>query len=114
VVLTLVTAVAGALARVPGRVLSLTVVVLGLVVLQPVLAAFAGGLGDAGSATIPGRLIAGLHALNAVAIVAVLGSVILRWRGPVARAAAKARPHTSPAASSSIGSEPGAGTAELS
>ncbi|MDV3220311.1 DUF6220 domain-containing protein [Intrasporangium sp.] len=114
VVLTLVTAVAGALARVPGRVLSLTVVVLGLVVLQPVLAVLAGGLGEAGSATTPGRLVSGLHALNAVSIVAVLGTVIRRARELAVPAAATPRSHASTAASPTAGSEPGAGTAELS
>jgi hypothetical protein len=114
VVLTLVTAVVGALARVPGRVLGLTMVVLGLVVLQPVLASVAGGLGEGSSATTAGSLVSGLHALNAVAIVAVLGTVVRRSRVLAMPAAATTGPHTSLATSSTIGSEPGSGTAELS
>jgi hypothetical protein len=78
--LALVTVLVGALARIPGRILGPTLLVVGLALLQPVLAAFAAGISDGGTATTAGKVLSGLHAVNGLIVVAVTGNVVRRSR----------------------------------
>jgi len=65
VVLTIVAATA----RLPGRLVGMTGLVAGLVLLQIVIAEFAGAIDDsAGSTSTTAKLVFGLHAINAIAI----------------------------------------------
>jgi hypothetical protein len=61
-----------ALARMPGRIIGLSGLVVGLTILQPVIALLAKAFGDSGDTTPAGRLVFGLHAVNALIIMAVL------------------------------------------
>lgn len=70
-----------ALARMPGRLIGLTGLVAGLTVLQPVIRALADAIGETGSDTsTAGALVFGLHALNGLAIMAVVGTVVRQAR----------------------------------
>jgi heme A synthase len=77
VLLTLLAAVA----RLPGRVIGMTGLTAGLVLLQAVIAAVANAFGDAGdtSSTV-GRLVFGLHAVNGLIIFGVVEDVNRRAR----------------------------------
>ena len=75
VVLTLI----AALARMPGRLIAMTGLVAGLVVVQAVISAIAGGVSDTGDSTV-GDLIFGLHAVNGLIIVAVVGMILRHAR----------------------------------
>ena len=75
--LTLLTIVFAALARAPGRLIGLTALPLGLVVLQALLAALANGLTDAsGRTTTAGLIVGGLHALNGIIAVHIVVGVM--------------------------------------
>jgi hypothetical protein len=68
---------AAALARLPGRVIGRCGVVVGLLVLQSVIRLIAGAFDDdGGNATTAGTLIFGLHALNALGILALSGRIL--------------------------------------
>ena len=69
-----------ALARMPGRLIGMTGLVAGLVVLQGVIRAIASAFGDAGDNTTAGQLIFGLHAVNALVIMAVAGMIVRKAR----------------------------------
>jgi Family of unknown function (DUF6220) len=69
-----------ALARMPGRLVGMTGLVAGLVVLQPVIAGIADALGDSGTTTTAGKLVFGLHGVNALGIMFVLGRVARQAR----------------------------------
>jgi hypothetical protein len=74
--LTLLTIVLAVLAKAPGRLVGLTALPLGLVVLQALLAMLANASTDAGGTSTPfGLVIAGLHALNGIIAVHVVVSV---------------------------------------
>ena len=66
-------------ARLPGRLIGLAALVAGLVSVQVLIAVLAGGIGD-GSTT--GALVFGLHALNALAILAVAATIMSRSLRP--------------------------------
>jgi hypothetical protein len=72
----LVTIVA-ALARLPGRLIGMAALVAGLGVVQGLIRAVAAAFDDAGDA---GTVIFGLHAVNALAILAISGSVARQAR----------------------------------
>ena len=75
VVLTLI----AALARMPGRLIGMAGLVAGLVVVQAVISAIAGAVGDTGDSTV-GDLIFGLHAVNGLIILAVVGMILRQAR----------------------------------
>ena len=75
VVLTLI----AALARMPGRLIGMTGLVAGLVVVQAVISAIAGAVGDTGDSTVSG-LVFGLHAVNGLIILAVVGMILRQAR----------------------------------
>lgn len=74
VVLTVVAAVA----RMPGRLIGMTGLAAGLTLLQGLISAFARAFGDDGGAA--GPLVFGLHAVNALAIMAVAGTIARQAR----------------------------------
>jgi hypothetical protein len=80
----LVTIVA-AVARMPGRLIGMTGLVAGLAVVQSVIRALANAVGDTG------KLVFGLHAVNGLVIVALLGMIVWRAR-ELSRSAAPAQP----------------------
>ncbi|MEU1689885.1 DUF6220 domain-containing protein [Micromonospora sp. NPDC005707] len=76
-VLTLLTILFAALAKAPGRLVGLTVLPLGLVILQALLATLANGTTDAAGGSTPfGLTIAGLHAVNGIVAVHVVVGVL--------------------------------------
>lgn len=86
ILLTIVAVVAGALAKVPARLIGMTGLAVGLTLLQPVIAVAAGAFDASGSSTLAGELVFGLHAVNGLAIMGVLGTVLRRSREPAAAA----------------------------
>ena len=88
VVLTLVAAVA----RMPGRLVGMTGLVAGLVVVQAVIGMVAGAVGETdGTTNTAGQLIFGLHAVNGLIIVAVVGRILRQARELSARPARRPR-----------------------
>jgi hypothetical protein len=71
VLLALVTALTAALARMPGRLVGMTGLLAGLGIAQPVIATIAKAFSDTDDTTTAGRLVFGLHAVNALIMVAV-------------------------------------------
>lgn len=69
-----------ALARMPGRLIGMAGLIAGLVVLQGVIRAIASAFGDTGDSTTVGQLIFGLHAINALIIMAVAGMTVRQAR----------------------------------
>lgn len=80
VLLTVLLPVVAALARMPGRLIGMAGLAAGLAVLQPVIRAIAVALGDSTSSSTAGELVFGLHAVNALALLAVLATVVRRAR----------------------------------
>lgn len=80
VLLALITTVTAAVARIPGRVVGLTATVLGLVVLQPVLAGVSRAIEDADDGSRAAELAFGLHGVNGLAIAALLSLILRRSR----------------------------------
>ncbi|MEU8657758.1 DUF6220 domain-containing protein [Actinoplanes philippinensis] len=75
--LCLLTIVCAVLARAPGRVLAMTVLPLGLVILQALIAMLARAFTDAsGASTTVSLVIGGLHAVNAIIVVHVVVGVL--------------------------------------
>lgn len=73
----LLTILFAALAKAPGRLIGLSAVPLGLVVLQGILAAMANSFTDeAGGSTTIGLVIGGLHAVNGIIAVHVVVNVM--------------------------------------
>ena len=91
VLIAVVTTVVAAVARMPGRLVAMTGLVAGLAVLQPVLRAIAAVFDEAGGTTTAGELVFGLHAVNALAMLALSGTVARRSR-QLAWPAASAQP----------------------
>jgi hypothetical protein len=81
VLFALVVTIVGALVRVPARLVGMAGLATGLILLQPVIAGVANALDDGGTATA-GRLVFGLHAVNGLVIVALLGNLLRRARDP--------------------------------
>jgi Family of unknown function (DUF6220) len=79
-VLSLLATVAAAVARVPGRQIGLTILPLGLVIVQMLIIGVGKALNtDGGDHTTPAALaVLGLHAVNGLAIMAVSGTVFGR------------------------------------
>ncbi|MBG0566769.1 DUF6220 domain-containing protein [Actinoplanes aureus] len=74
--LSLLTILCAVLARAPGRVVALTVLPLGLVLLQVLIAVLANAFTDASGASTPlGLIVGGLHAVNGIIAVHVVVSV---------------------------------------
>ncbi|MBQ1027969.1 DUF6220 domain-containing protein [Micromonospora sp. C95] len=70
-----------ALARMPGRLIGMTGLVAGLVVVQVLIREFAVALdGTGGASTTAGQLIFGLHAVNGLIILMVAGDLARRAR----------------------------------
>jgi hypothetical protein len=78
--LPVVMVIVGALARMPGRLIGMAALVAGLTALQVVIAKVAEALGDTGDSTTAGPLIFGLHAVNGLVIVAVVGMLVRQAR----------------------------------
>lgn len=76
-VLNVLTILFAALARAPGRLVGLTALPLGLVVLQALIAGLANGITDAAGVSTPfGLTMAGLHAVNGIVAVHVVVGVV--------------------------------------
>jgi hypothetical protein len=102
VLLSLLLTVLAAAVRLPGRVVGLAGLVLGLSILQPVIAVVAKAFGEGDITTTTGQLVFGLHAVNGVAIMIVIRNIFKQGReltttGQTTRAGARAG---SPAAGS--------------
>ena len=77
----IVLTIVAALARMPGRLIGMAGLLAGLTVIQPVIAVLAKALNDTGdTSTTAGQLVFGLHAVNALVIMAVAGTVARRAR----------------------------------
>jgi hypothetical protein len=81
ILLAVVVTIVAAVARMPGRVIGMTGLVAGLAAIQSVIRVLADAFGDAG------QVVFGLHAVNGLVMVAVLGRIVR-----LSRAAAPARP----------------------
>ncbi|MBO0871189.1 MAG: hypothetical protein J2P15_21765 [Micromonosporaceae bacterium] len=80
-ILALVLIIVAALARAPGRLIGFSALPLGLVVVQVLLILLGRALNSTGDNTTPGGLaILGLHAVNGLAIMAVVGILMRRAR----------------------------------
>lgn len=85
VLLALLATVAAALARAPGRLVGRTAVIIGLVLVQSLIRVVADALGESADTTsTAGRVVFGLHALNALAIIALAGTVVRQARAHAA------------------------------
>jgi len=104
VLIALLAVLAAALAKVPGRLVGRTALVLGLTLLQPVIAGVAHAVGGSGgSTTTAGQLVFGLHAVNAVVIMALLASALRLGREPrMSRTATRSQPSTHGAPARSV------------
>jgi hypothetical protein len=70
-----------ALARMPSRLIGMTGLVAGLTLVQSVIRAIASAFGETGdSTTTVGKLIFGLHAVNGLIIIAVVGMILRQAR----------------------------------
>ncbi|WP_040786326.1 DUF6220 domain-containing protein [Nocardia pneumoniae] len=81
--------IAAAVARMPGRLIGLTGLVAGLVIGQSVIREVATSFGD-GSGT--GHFIFGLHAINGLVIVGVIGMIVRQSRKIAWKPVGPARP----------------------
>jgi hypothetical protein len=80
--------IVAAVARMPGRLIGMTGLVAGLALVQGVIRAIASAFGDTGdSTTTAGQLVFGLHAVNGLVIVAVIGMIVRQARELSRRAA---------------------------
>jgi hypothetical protein len=79
-VLAVLLTIVAALARMPGRLVGMAGLVAGLTVVQVVIAVLAKTFGDTGNSTTAGQLIFGLHAVNGLVIVAVVGRIVRQAR----------------------------------
>jgi hypothetical protein len=80
-VLSLLLTIAAAVARAPGRLIGLSILPLGLVILQMLIVVVGRAFNDAGDQTTAvGLAILGLHALNGLAIGGVAGMLLRRAR----------------------------------
>ncbi|HKA69730.1 MAG TPA: DUF6220 domain-containing protein [Actinomycetes bacterium] len=73
--------IVAALARMPGRLIGMTALVAGLIIVQMVIAMLARAFNDSGdTSTTAGQLVFGLHAINALAILAGSATVARQAR----------------------------------
>jgi hypothetical protein len=88
--------IVAAVARLPGRLIGMTGLVAGLGLLQGLIRAIAAAFGDtADTTTTAGQLVFGLHAVNGLVMVAVIGMIVRQAR-ELSRSAAPAQ-RSSPA-----------------
>jgi cytochrome b561 len=80
--LALLATLAAAAAKLPGRVVGMTAAVLGLAVLQPVIAGVASALDDTGDGSGPAAVVFGLHGVNGLVIMTLVGSLLQKSREP--------------------------------
>jgi hypothetical protein len=85
--LPVVMTIVAALARMPGRLVGMTALVAGLTVVQVVIAKLAEAFGDS---TAAGQLIFGLHGVNGLVMLAVVGMIVRQARA-LSSSAAPAR-----------------------
>lgn len=79
--LAVVTTIVAALARMPRRLVGMAGLVVGLTVVQVVIAVLARAFNDTGdTSTTAGQLIFGLHAVNGLFIMAVVGMIVRQAR----------------------------------
>jgi hypothetical protein len=78
--LPVVMAIVAALGRMPGRLIGMPALVAGLTAAQVLIAELAKGLNDTGEGTTLGSIIAGLHAVNGLAILAISGMIVRQAR----------------------------------
>ncbi|MEU5524423.1 DUF6220 domain-containing protein [Streptomyces sp. NPDC047860] len=81
VLLAVVTTLAAAVARVPGRLIGMSGLLAGLAVAQPLIAVIAKAFGDTGDTSTAGRLVFGLHAVNGLIMMGVAGRTLREARG---------------------------------
>ena len=80
ILLTVLVTIVAALARMPGRLIGMAGLAAGLTLLQSVIREIATAFGDTTSSSTAGELIFGLHAVNGLAIVAVIGMIVRQAR----------------------------------
>lgn len=81
-VLAIVLTIVGALARLPKRLVGMSGLATGLIALQAVIAVIAEAVEHSGSAgNTVGELVFGLHAVNGVVIIGLIGNIVRRSRG---------------------------------
>jgi hypothetical protein len=79
--LAVLTTIVAALARIPGRLIGMAGLVVGLTVVQVVIAVLARAFNDTGdTSTTAGQLVFGLHAVNGLAIMGVVGTIVRQAR----------------------------------
>ncbi|MGW5666725.1 DUF6220 domain-containing protein [Micromonospora sp. NPDC003776] len=102
--LSLLATVAAAVARAPGKLIGLSILPLGLVVVQILIVTLGRAVSGGEDTTTPaGLAILGLHAVNGLAIMAVAGLVFRRARllaaaAPATKPASVTRPAATPSA----------------
>ncbi|GII29284.1 DUF6220 domain-containing protein [Planotetraspora mira] len=80
-ILSLLATVAAALSKAPGRTIGLTILPLGLIIVQVLIIALGNALNDSSGNTTPASLaVLGLHAINGMAIAAVSAMVFRQAR----------------------------------
>jgi hypothetical protein len=84
--------IAAALARMPGRLIGMAALVAGLAAVQGLIRALAGAFDDtAGTSTTAGQLVFGLHAVNGLIILA-LAATVARQARALSKSAVTNRP----------------------
>ena len=79
--LAILATIAAAVAKAPGRLIGLTILPLGLVILQVLIVELGRALNDdADATTTAGLIILGLHAINGLALLGVGGTILRRAR----------------------------------
>lgn len=79
--------IVAALARMPGRLIGMTALVAGLIVVQVVIAVLAKAFNDTGdTSTTAGQIVFGLHGINGLVIMGLAGNITRRARGLVTSA----------------------------
>ncbi len=92
ILVAVVATIVAATARMPGRLIGMSGLVAGLSLVQSVIRVIAGAFGDTGdTTTTAGQLVFGLHAVNGLVIVAVIGMIVWQAR-ELSRSAAPAQP----------------------
>jgi hypothetical protein len=98
--LTIILIAIAALTRMPSRIIGLCGMVVGLTILQPLIAFVAKALNDSGSSTTASTVVFGLHAVNALIIFTTLRRLLQASREGAATGATRGNgsPAASPAA----------------
>lgn len=72
--------IVAAVARMPGRIIGMTGLVAGLVVVQALIATIAEAFSDTDQSTVAGQIVFGLHAINGLIILGAAEAIIRRVR----------------------------------